>query len=206
MQRNTALHLAGLHGDIDTVEALSEIHPENVNIFNDSKKLPIYLAASMRSGVSDSEKLKCIRELLSKTDQEKLLTPTIEGEYLILSLVRFNNIEIISEVLNKNQKQLFLEDRRGQNLLHLSIIQGSPRLVDYFSDIEKLLQQKTQNGSTALHLACRYGDENIIRTIYNKILTLNLNQLINSKDQHGKTPRDYAKERNVAWILDEDKH
>ncbi len=189
-QGNTPLHIAANQGQTNMVELLLD-NLADPNLFNDANKLPIHLAAIVRK---DAEKLTCVELLLTKTDSKNLTTVDNIGMPLLLTLVPFDNIKIIKKVLEKNTDQLTLQDGQGQNILHLAIIQQSRNLVDHFAGDEELLRQRTNNNATALHLACRYGDESIIHKIHNQNLKFKLNNL-DSKDEHGKTPLDYLNER-----------
>lgn len=211
---NTPLHLAALQGNLSTVDLLLEDYGADANVWNKNHKLPIHLAAinNLAAGKPASpkpaplnqkeepsnhganqagSKLACIRALLGATTKENLLEHDEIGSFLLAELVSFDNLHIINDVLAKNPEQLYLQNSRGENILHLAALKGKHELAKHFKKNEQLMKAKTNNSSTVLHLVCRYGDQALIEQFLgNK----NLNQQ-KDVDEHGKTPLDYLNAR-----------
>ncbi|MFT4058250.1 MAG: ankyrin repeat domain-containing protein [Legionella sp.] len=196
---NTPLHVAALFGNLPALEILLDRCPNAANEFNQAGKLPIHLAAVKNKM---DEKLNCVKKLLPKTNKKALTHEDNAGMSLLLSLVAFDNIQIMEDILKEDPKLISLSDMKGQNILHLAIIQQCPKLLDHFLSNKQLMMQTTSNNSTTLHLACRYGEENVIR----KVLKETPENSRTIKDEHSKQPSDYIAQRSSKFsqsLLDE---
>lgn len=195
---NTPLHLSALFGQIDTVEVLLEHHAD-ANVFNNTNKLPIHLAA-VKNGHDSKE--RCIRVLLTETSAEHIMQKDDTGMSLFLSLVELgDDIKLVDDVLTKNPKVLFLTDAQGQNPSHCAIIHNRHALIDYFARNESLLTQRTGNQSTCLHLACRYSDEQVIRKLLESKFFIDC---LESRDDSGQSALNYLDLRPELKNLSEE--
>lgn len=193
---NTPLHIAALFGHYEALVTLYNFGGD-LSITNKDNKLPITLSCSLLNGNLKENKTQLFKFLLENTNEEDLKGVDNElGYNLLMTLIPYDNTELITEVLKKCPVLLSMKDHRGQNVLHHAIIQKSTLLVDEFSNHQKLLLDKTQNGSTTWHLACRYGDEISIDKM--RILFQQNEDVFYSTDEHGKRGEDYLIARNLA--------
>lgn len=199
---NTALHLSALMGSFACTESLL-VDEADVNLFNNAGKLPIHfaLASFGQNGATITDRKACFMRLLDKTNPEYLVRKDDTGSSLLIDLVQFNDLLLIEAVVAKNPDVLKLSDRLGQNPLHKAIIHNADNLIDYFTQHHELLTAITANGSTVLHLACRYADEGVISKLMN---AEPLQELLWSRDEHGKMAFEYLETKaNLVPLYNE---
>jgi uncharacterized protein len=195
---NTPLHYAALYGHKNSLKVLLQ-HGADANLVNNHSKLPINLAATPSRNNAEVKK-DCVRLLLPKTQTNSLILVDDTGMSLLLNLTYFDDVALVSAVLEKNEDLLTMMDKQNQNVLHHAVINNKKNLVNFFSNNNKLISQKTLNNSTVLHLACRYADESIIRSLFSNPLCNNADCL-GICDEHGNTALDYLPSKDIIADL-----
>jgi ankyrin repeat protein len=188
---HTALHLAALEGHYCTLKLLLEMGADP-NIVNNQHKYPIHLAAVMR-GEIDMKK-KCIQELLIQTHEKVLGSSDTLGRTLLHAVINFEDPALVKVILEKCPNLINLVDNLGQNLLHHILIHKLDALIDYFlshENVDKLIATPTNNYSTALILACRYGNEQTVAKLLKHPQTV---KMMDHCDEHQRTA--------IQWALD----
>lgn len=62
-------------------------------------------------------------------------------------------------LVNNFQTKVMVKTKHGDTPLHRSIWSGSPKVGQFLLSVEpKLIDERNNNGETALHLACREND------------------------------------------------
>lgn len=201
---HTALHLAALEGHGSIIELLLERNADP-NIENNFGQVPIHFAAVLRENVSKKNKENCVRLLLPNTNPNAMLK-TGKGNPLIFSLMNFDNLPLLQDVLTRCPALIESVDSLKQNMLHYAIIHKQHKIINYLLAHEKakfLLEQKTKNFSTPLILACRYGDAEIVEKLIQHPTCV---KHIDSKDEHFQTALDWAhtkkNEESIKLLLD----
>jgi ankyrin repeat protein len=197
---NTALHYAALYANKNSLNVLVE-EGANPNLANNANKLPISFAASLLYK-GPQEAKECTQLLLRETEKNCLAGVDNTGTPLLFSLLQFDDVALFKELLRQNLALLTVRDSRNQNLLHSAIIDNKEQLVKFFLEYEQLVGQKTLNNSTVLHLASRYGNETIIRYLFN-YPQCRADGWLNTSDEHGNTPLHYLRERSKDAIIAE---
>jgi ankyrin repeat protein len=185
----TPLHLAALEGNYPTLELLLE-QGANSNIANKQNKYPIHLAAVMKG--DEPLKKNCIYELLLTANKEALLASDNTGMNLLFAAINFNDLALVKAILAKCPELIKSVDRLGQNILHHVLINNNDNLLDYFlshNNVDTLITELTNNYSTALILACRYGNATTVAKLCKNPKCL---ELIDKKDEHQKSAIEWA--------------
>lgn len=182
---HTALHIASFFGNTNTIKVLLK-HDAQPNRPAQNSLLPIHLAASKNS-VAVDKKIACVKELLAETYSANLLnTSKKDHGSLLLSLIELtDNSEFIDTVIQQNKALLQLTDTQGQNPLHAAIILNRSTLVTYFLTYNFLTEGLTHNKSNLLHLACSYGNVDLIIQLLN---TPKFHKFLEMKNNAGYTP------------------
>ncbi|CAM3109359.1 ankyrin repeat protein [Legionella steigerwaltii] len=193
--KTTALHLAALGGFFPLIEVLLE-HGADPNIISSTGKAPIHLASYINvSNSKEKQKIqkKCIRLLLLKTNQQTAEACDDMGISLLLSVIPFDDEKLFEKILLKCPNLIHTKDLHEQNALHHAIMNQSVHIVRYllthYSHSE-LITERTDNYSTALHLAFRYGTPQIIELLFANHQCLD-KRFLNSLDEHQKIAVSY---------------
>lgn len=124
---------------------------------------------------------------------ELIFDKTTPLEYAIFK----GNIDIVSMLMDSNA-DIYMEDSKGYNGIFYASAFGDYALLN------KILQKyptiynfKNPNGDSVLHIAASYGNNNAISFyLYNTFLS------INTKNNEGKTPLDFANENGYTNTVD----
>lgn len=206
---NTALHEAVLTRDVDLVSHLLGEDLEPVYWENVDQKSPLYLAL-------DTGNSKILEVLLSKSlDPSKIRgLPPIHGavareQYDLLGkilknnmklfamrdsgggnvfhLAAFGNVPEVFELLQLETEHLTQEqDNNGDLPIHIASKMGHVKLIDKLHPLSQWVNGK---GQTVLHVAAKYGREEVVRSI---LKHPDLREMINERDHDGNTPSHLA--------------
>ena len=118
------------------------------------------------------------------------------GQTAIFEAILTNNLEFITQVLSANNIDTSIYDENGQNLLHLSIINGFINsTVAVYDANSELVNQQDSFGKTPLIYAAEGGYVNILKVI------LSDNTLINTSCNDGWTALMYATNKGALDIM-----
>ena len=98
--------------------------------------------------------------------------------------------------IEHNPKDLFLKDSFNRNLLYLASRNEHTKLCEYLINKGLLLNEVSNDGNTALHIAAFYGHYDVVK------LLLNYGAKINIKNNSGKLPKDLAMTKEIKDLLD----
>ncbi|XP_010038573.2 protein ACCELERATED CELL DEATH 6 [Eucalyptus grandis] len=206
---NTALHEAVLTRDVDLVSHLLGEDLETVYWENVDQKSPLYLAL-------DTGNPKILEVLLSKSlDPSKIqgLPPVfgavareqhdLLGEILkknvkifamtdskggnVFHLADFWNVTRVFDLLQPETEYLAREpDKNGDLPIHIASKRGHVELINKLHPVSQWVNGK---GQTVLHVAAKYGREEVVRSI---LKHPDLREMINERDHDGNTPSHLA--------------
>lgn len=98
--------------------------------------------------------------------------------------------------IEHNPKDLFLKDSFNRNLLYLASRNEHTKLCEYLINKGLSLNEVSNDGNTALHIAAFYGHYDVVK------LLLNYGAKINIKNNSGKLPKDLAMTKEIKDLLD----
>jgi ankyrin repeat protein len=177
-----AVHLATIYNRYDFIKSLIE---HEKTIVSGSKSLverknnknltPLQLAIMKRHD-------KCVKEII-KSDKIDLNVKEAENNYSIYHLcVIYSDFESLNILLNKNEKKyiepLFVNSKNDETPIHLACQLGQTESINLIMDklnnsaiqkIEPYLKSQNKDGRTCFHLACLYGQYNIMDYFLNDL-------------------------------------
>ncbi|XP_039160964.1 protein ACCELERATED CELL DEATH 6-like [Eucalyptus grandis] len=206
---NTALHEAVLTCDVDLVSHLLNENSELVYLANADQKSPLYLAIdtcdpkifqvlfSPSLDPSRIEGLPPVRgavarkqygllgEILKKNVKLFAITDSKGGN--VFHLATFWNVPQVFELLRPETEYLARErDNNGDLPIHIASKMGHVELIDKLHPVSQWVNGK---GQTILHVAAKYGREEVVRSI---LKHPDLREMINERDHDGNTPSHLA--------------
>ncbi|XP_039165941.1 protein ACCELERATED CELL DEATH 6-like [Eucalyptus grandis] len=205
---NTALHEAVLTCDVDLVKRLLGEDPEPVYLKNEDQKSPLYLALETRNqeifpilfslplDPSRIEGLPPVHGAVAHAQYEslkilktnmKLFAMRDSGGGNVFHLAAFWNVPQVFELLQPETKYLAREqDNNGDLPIHIASKGGHVALIKKLYPVSQWVNGQ---GQTILHIAAKYGRENVVRYI---LRHPDLGEMINERDHDGNTPSHLA--------------
>ncbi|ETE58251.1 Ankyrin repeat domain-containing protein 16, partial [Ophiophagus hannah] len=142
--RDTLLHFAARHGQLDILRYLTEIVGMNIELVNVDYKRPLHEAASM--GHRD-----CLLYLLERRAAVDCLKKA-DWTPLMMACTR-RNLEIIRDLIQHGANPR-LKNKDGWNCFHIASREGDPRVVQYLLDASPdIWETESRIGRTPLHTA-----------------------------------------------------
>ncbi|KAL3714650.1 hypothetical protein ACJRO7_006540 [Eucalyptus globulus] len=212
---NTALHEAVLIRDVDLVSHLLNENSELVYLANADQKSPLYLAIDTRDprdprgpqifqvlfspsldpsrieglppvhGAVACKQYDSLGEILRKN--MKLFAMRDSGGGNVFHLAAFWNVPEVFELLQPKTEYLAREqDNNGDLPIHIASKMGHVELIDKLHPVSQWVNGK---GQTVLHVAAKYGREEVVRFI---LKHPDLRKMINERDRDGNTPSHLA--------------
>uniref|UniRef100_A0A8C6XJ28 Ankyrin repeat domain-containing protein 16 n=1 Tax=Naja naja TaxID=35670 RepID=A0A8C6XJ28_NAJNA len=172
--RDTLLHFAARHGQLDILRYLTEIVGMNIELVNVDYKRPLHEAASM--GHRD-----CVLYLLERRAAVDCLKKA-DWTPLMMACTR-RNVEIIQDLIQHGANPR-LKNKDGWNCFHIASREGDPRVVQYLLDASPdIWETESRIGRTPLHTAAMHGCLEVV-----KILLERCHYVPDSRDHCGVTP------------------
>ncbi|KAG8364699.1 hypothetical protein BUALT_Bualt18G0025700 [Buddleja alternifolia] len=115
-----------------------------------------------------------------------------QGFYPIHSASSKGLVNIIDLMLQHRPDTRELLTAHGQNMLHVAARSGKCKAVEYMlkmPELEKLINEKDEDGNTPLHLATTYGHPKMV-----SILVRDERAILNLVNNHRQMPLDIAEE------------
>ena len=178
ISENTPLHIAAKYGQDDTIVQLLSYKECNPNAHNKKGDTPLHIACYRRS--LDVVKLllqaRCSTNIPNKkgeTAQDILLNE--DGDCLLHIACHWDDVDIIRYLVNKEQCSLRMQNPNLQTPLHVACYQKSLSIIKFFLEMRcstNILNKKgetaqdillNEDGDRLLHIACQWGDVDIIR-------------------------------------------
>lgn len=218
----TALHYAAIEGQVAAINALLS-QGASPKIANIRKQLPIHSALFVpilhdkQYRTRKEEIFKCLLDYAPDT----LNSQDIDGNTLMHLAAEKGFDALITSLLEKNLKLVFLENYQGLAPIHSAILNQQEQAVAKLLEVGDVAQIKGKNNRLPLHYAARYGNEKIMNDVCKATVNLNaqdderrtavlwavvaenqptLKVLMANGADHtipdhtGKTPLDYARE------------
>jgi ankyrin repeat protein len=191
------IHLATIYNRYDFIRSLLEYEKTKesgskslVERKNNKHFTPLQLAIMKRHD-------KCVKEII-KSDKIDLNVKEAENNYSIYHLcVIYSDFESLNILLNKNERKyqepLYIKSRNDETPFHLACQLGQIESVKLIMDklnnvaiqtIEPFLKSQNKDGRTCLHLACMYGQYNIMDYFLNH---LRINYFLEITDNQSNT-------------------
>lgn len=137
----------------------------NVNIMNENTitgLLPLHFAIQKSHDVATL----ILNHSYSSNDLSLLLSAETEkGETALYHAVKIGNIELVKKLLNLGAS-LDIANLARKSLLHLAVELANMEIIKHILDVEpKLLNAQDFDGYSALHIACKNGQIEIVKEL-----------------------------------------
>lgn len=222
--RNTALHIAAIHGKTAAVVQLLKTFPRDVNEKNANGVTSLYIASEF----GKLEVVQCLREAcanINLCDDATLFSPLMiaaknghvavvkylleneadinlhaeDGSTALIIAVRYGRLEVVVELLARTDLKLMLYDNYKRNALFAAVASNSSVILDLLLQDRRLSKKdvntKDQDGRTPFWWACSYGYPAMAE------LLLQYGADRNSCDRAGVSCIDVAREYSHASIV-----
>jgi len=192
----TPLHLSIVGGNIELVKLLLEIGAPT-STQNKLGLIPLQFAELCLDNNTKSQYLEIVKLLTLYTSSEDIQSSinTNTGENILMSLLTFNDFDIVRELMEKAPNLINGRDNRFHNVLHYAIVNNCTSDILYYllSNDSQLSQDILGNGDTILIYACRHSSKQTIKNIISVANLIEKN--INNVNEHDYTALDYLIER-----------
>lgn len=115
------------------------------------------------------------------------------GMTAMMMAAKIGHLPIVQALYKHDSESAFTRDNHNRNVFHYAASSGQSGLVEWliknvFKAHDKLdmVQDSDSNGATALHMAAKYGHQNVCQTL------LNFHELIYREDKYGQLPLHHA--------------
>ncbi|XP_047336140.1 protein ACCELERATED CELL DEATH 6-like [Impatiens glandulifera] len=222
-EKNTALHIAVMEGHKSIAQVLTEANQGAVICVNKEGKTPLYMAAEVGwvelvkqmmkkkphseiDTICDGMDGKPIvhaailgrnKEILDMILEEKrslIHSMDEEGRSPLSHAASIGYIEGVCYLLDNFPWLTYQSDETGSCPIHMAARYGHVKIIQEilrrFPDSREILNQQQQN---ILHVAAKNGRNDIVEFV-TRTRELGLGDLINEKDESGKTPLHLATE------------
>ncbi|KAI4354311.1 hypothetical protein L6164_003184 [Bauhinia variegata] len=131
------------------LEEIVESRPELMYLRDENGGTPLHFAAS----IGDIRGIRILLKEASSTALER----NIKGHLPIHIASKKGHVNVVKEILQRDwYDAMDFLNQKGQNIFHVAAKNGKDKIVKYIlqnKKLEKLLNEKDNNGNTPLHLA-----------------------------------------------------
>ena len=182
------LHFAAETGQFQVVRFLSKVFERkildvNSEVEDSNGKTALIIAA-------ENGHLEFVNAIIAFSDVDIQIKDLKTGETALMKAIKIGHLPIVQTLIRKDPSCLYQKDANGKNVLHFAVISGQSGILEVlinsieFQDLklkqklarntkkqwspvlnEMILAQDVTDGSNLLHLASKFGHQNICQDL-----------------------------------------
>ena len=153
------LHIAALCGHLKFCKTLIDKHNFDVRLPSNAGSTALHYAARNGSYELVNFFINMGSDIQSKDNF---------GQNCLHIAAAYNHLYLCEILLNKHNFNMHMTDSNGWTALHYSVVNGSYKLVKYFSDLGADIYLKDNLGQNCLHIAAFSGHLNLCKILLDK--------------------------------------
>ena len=151
---SNCLHIAALYGHLNLCRLLINKHKLDVHVANSKGWTALH--CSVQDGSIDLFNLfaDMTTDVHLKTD---------DGFNCLHIAALYGHLNLCKTLVNKHNFDVDMTGNNGWSSLHISVVNGSYELVNFFTDMGANIHLKTNDGKNCLHIAALHGHLNLCK-------------------------------------------
>ena len=151
---SNCLHIAALYGHLNLCRLLINKHKLDVHVANSKGWAALH--CSVQDGSIDLFNL-----FADMTTDVHLKTG--DGFNCLHIAALYGHLNLCKTLVNKHNFDVDMTANNGWSSLHISVVNGSYELVNFFTDMGANIHLKTNDGKNCLHIAALHGHLNLCK-------------------------------------------
>ncbi|MDF1758044.1 MAG: ankyrin repeat domain-containing protein [Legionellaceae bacterium] len=187
----TPLHLAAIHGQVNTTRILLEKGSDPMKT-NNNQQTPIFTALLIPAIHEDAliTRKKRVFIILAASDPESLTHKDRSGDTIFHLIVKNGLMDILTPMLKENPSIATYSNNHCHFLIHTAILNNQLEIAKQLLNIDDVAEQTDAMLRTPLHYAARYSTRDMLN------LCLGASKNPSPLDMENKTPLILAQEAN----------
>ena len=190
-KKKTPLHVACKNNNILAVKALLELKC-NILCKDSQGRVPFHIACS--------KSLECVKEMVPYITNDVVNTCDNNGNTPLHIALKKNQLDIVNFLLSNFQCNFSIKNSEGEFPTHLvcSTNLSVVRIIMEKSTAQSIsINCQTQQDNTPLHIACQFGELDIVKYLTD---SFDCEPSMRLRNKEGKLPVDYACEHSLEMV------